>query len=103
MLKTCPICQREFDTARRDKKYCSDACRQKALRLRRRGIPLDTSKKPDWRQLGVEQVDVLRAIEDIKTSTATLDAGCVCGPKYLRPLCGLVSERIAATLKELGL
>lgn len=103
MHKTCPICQRGFDTARRDKKYCSDACRQKAHRLRLRGIPLDTSKKPDWHQLGVEQVDVLRAIEDIKTSTATLDAGCVCGPKNLRPLCGLMSERIAATLKELGL
>lgn len=103
MLKTCPVCQHEFETTRRNKKYCSDACRQKAFRLRRRGIPLDTSKKPEWHVIGVEQADVLRAIEDIKSSTATLDAGCVCGPKNLRPLCGLMSERIAATLKELGL
>jgi hypothetical protein len=34
-LNTCAVCQLEFTSARRDARFCSDACRQWAYRARR--------------------------------------------------------------------
>ncbi len=33
---SCPVCEQSFFAARVDTKYCSDACRQRASRQRRR-------------------------------------------------------------------
>jgi hypothetical protein len=42
--RTCPICGRAFVGSRRDASTCSPACRQKAFRLRRKGIPVQPER-----------------------------------------------------------
>ena len=37
-IKSCIICNKEFKTASRTQVYCSDKCRQKYYRLKRKGV-----------------------------------------------------------------
>ena len=102
--RCCDVCGKTYTPQRSDSKYCSAACRQKALRLRNRPRYVPVWSAP------VERAEPVQPPRDAEAAVlaahrAANDLGRLSrsGPYQLRAAFARISEAIQAALDAEGL
>lgn len=103
-MKRCAWCGRAIVGGRKDKRFCCDACRVAHHRAVHGGVRLTLPEQAPKRQRSsVGEDEIAQAVAQVRGSLAVFDSGARKGPDELRPLCCLLTARIASALQEVGL
>lgn len=99
-VRRCPWCGNTFTAGRKDKKYCSDSCRNNAFRWKHDG---------GWKLDGtgatsvVPPEEIVQAIVSLRASAQVLSAAAKNLNAKFRPVCERISGRVFDVLEQEGL